>query len=108
MLYELRIYHCAPSRMPALLKRFEDVTLKKWEQHGIRQAGFWVTEIGSDNHDLYYMLQWESLAEREEKWNAFQSDPEWIKARADSEKDGPILKGISNHILKPTPFSSVQ
>ncbi|MBO6521696.1 MAG: NIPSNAP family protein [Rhodospirillales bacterium] len=108
MLYELRIYHCAPSRMPALLKRFEDVTLKKWEQHGIRQAGFWVTEIGSDNHDLYYMLQWESLAEREEKWNAFQADPEWIKARADSEKDGPILKGISNHILKPTAFSSVQ
>ena len=54
------------------------------------------------------MVEWESLAEREEKWNAFQADPEWIKARADSEKDGPILKGISNHILKPTAFSSVQ
>ncbi len=108
MLYELRIYHCAPGRMPALLKRFSKVTLKKWEQHGIRQAGFWVPEIGDNNHDLYYMIQWESLAEREQKWTAFQADPEWIAARAASEKDGPILTGISNHILKPTAFSSVK
>jgi hypothetical protein len=108
MIYELRVYHCLPNRMPALLKRFENHTLRMWEKHGIRQAGFWTTMIGESNHDLTYHLAWESLAEREKKWAAFQSDPEWIAARADSEKDGPILTSFSNSILQPTSFSSVR
>ena len=78
------------------------------DRHGIRQAGFWTTEIGPENHALYYLLEWESLAEREEKWNAFQADPEWIEKRAQSEKDGPIVATIENMILKPTAFSSVK
>jgi hypothetical protein len=108
VIYELRIYHCLPNRMPALLKRFENHTLRMWEKHGIRQAGFWTTIIGASNHELTYLLAWESLAEREKKWAAFQSDPDWIAARAESEKDGAILTHFSNSILQPTSFSSVK
>jgi hypothetical protein len=108
MLYELRVYDCCPGRLPALLKRFEGSTLKLWEKHGIRQAGFWTTVIGPHNHRLYYKLAWESLAEREKKWNAFMADPEWIEKRAASEKDGPILANVSSEILTPTAFSSVK
>jgi NIPSNAP len=54
------------------------------------------------------MLEWDSLAEREEKWNAFASDPEWLSARAESEKDGPIVASLGNQILQPTAFSSVK
>ncbi|HYY84369.1 MAG TPA: NIPSNAP family protein [Beijerinckiaceae bacterium] len=108
MIHELRIYHCAPGRLPALLKRFESVTLDLWKRHGIRQAGFWTVAIGSSNHDLYYLLEWESLAEREQKWGAFMSDPEWVAARTASERDGPILASTENLILQPTAFSSVR
>ena len=108
MIYELRIYHCVTGRLPALLKRFDTVTLKLWERHGIRQAGFWTVGIGESNQDLYYMLAWESLAEREKKWEAFASDPEWHEKRAESEKDGPIVATLSNQILLPTSFSSVK
>ena len=52
------------------------------------RPGFWTTLIGSSNQSLTYMLAWESLAEREQKWMAFQSDPEWIAKRAETEKDG--------------------
>jgi hypothetical protein len=108
MIYELRIYRCVPNRMPALLKRFETATLRIWQKHGIRQAGFWTTMIGESNHDLTYLLAWESLAEREQKWSAFVTDPEWIAARDESEKDGPIVATILNSILQPTSFSSVR
>ena len=108
MLYELRIYHCVTGRLPALLNRFDNITLKLWEKHNIKQAGFWTTEIGPNANDLYYLLQWESLAEREQKWNAFASDPEWIRKKAETEADGPILESLSNTILKPTKFSAVQ
>ena len=108
MIYELRIYTCLPGRLPALLKRFEAATLKIWEKHGIRQAGFWTVLIGNGNHDLHYLLAWELLAEREQKWGAFMADPAWISARADSERDGLILANINSMILQPTAFSAVK
>ncbi len=108
MIHELRVYRCVPGRLPALLKRFETVTLELWERHGIRQAGFWTVAVGESNQDLYYLLAWESLAERERKWGAFQSDPEWLAKRAETEKEGAIVANVSNQILTPTAFSSVR
>ena len=108
MIYELRIYRCLAGRLPALLKRFDTVTLKVWAKHGIRQAGFWTTLIGESNHDLTYLLAWESMAERETKWPKFQSDPEWIAGRDASEKDGQIVANVASQFLAPTAFSSVK
>src|SRR5216684_2309385 len=67
MIYELRIYHAVPGRLPALLVRFQNRTLPIWERHGIRQAGFWTTLVGESNQRLTYMLAWDSLAEREKR-----------------------------------------
>jgi hypothetical protein len=108
MIHELRIYHCVSGRLPALLKRFDTITLKLWERHGIRQAGFWTVEIGPSNQALYYLIAWDSLADREAKWTAFQSDPEWIEKRAETERDGAMVASIENVILKPTAFSAVK
>ena len=94
MIYELRIYHCIPGRLPALLNRFETITLKLWERHGIKQAGFWTVGIGDSNQDLYYLLEWVSLAVREKKWDAFASDPEWLENRAATEADGQIVASV--------------
>lgn len=41
MIYELRIYTTLPGRMPNLLSRFDNHTLRIWEKHGIKQVGFW-------------------------------------------------------------------
>jgi len=59
MILELRVYRCVPGRLPALLKRFENTTLKLWEKHGIKQAGFFTTLIGESNQELTYMLHWD-------------------------------------------------
>jgi hypothetical protein len=108
MLYELRVYTCIPGRLPALLKRFESATLKIWETHGIKPAGFWTVQIGESNNDLIYLLAWDSLADREKKWGAFQADSAWISARAESERDGAIIASIKSTILQPTAFSTVK
>ena len=108
MIYELRIYQCIPGKLPALLKRFETKTLALWKKHDIKPVGFWTVSIGDGNNELYYLLAWDSFAEREKKWNGFMSDPEWIAARGDSEKDGPILAKINNKILVPTAFSAMK
>jgi hypothetical protein len=108
MIHELRVYRTLPGRLPALLARFEQHTLRIWERHGIRQAGFWTTLVGDSSYDLTYLLAWESLAEREANWTAFLADPEWQRVRAETEKDGPINANVHNQLLQPTSFSAVK
>jgi hypothetical protein len=72
MIHKLRVFHCFPRRLPALLKRFETLTLRLFEKHGIKQLGFWTVEIGESNNDLLLILQWKSLAEREQKFEALK------------------------------------
>lgn len=107
-IYEMRVYRCVPGRLPDLLKRFENHTLKIWEKHGIRQAGFFTTVIGPSNQELTYFLSWDSLAEREQKWNAFATDPLWLSTRAETEKNGQIIENITSQFLTPTAFSAVK
>ena len=108
MIHELRIYRCMPGRLPDLLKRFQTTTLALWDRHGIRQTGFWTTIAGDSNQDLTYLLAWDSLADRETKWAAFQADPEWLKKRAETEANGQIVANISNQFLQPTAFSAIR
>lgn len=108
MIYELRIYHAVSGKLPALNARFQNHTLKMWERFGIRQVGFWTTVIGDDNNALYYLLEWDSLAEREKKWTEFSTHPDWLSVRAETEKDGAIVSTISNQILAPTAYSKIK
>ena len=108
MIHELRIYHCMPGRLPDLNKRFETITLGLWQKHGIRQAGFWTVLVGPNNQSLYYLLEWQSMAEREQKWGAFLADPEWIAKRAETERNGPLVERVENMFLAPTAYSKVR
>ena len=108
MLYELRIYDSVPGKLPAVVARFENATVKLFEKHAIQQVGFWTVVIGESNAKLYYILKWDSLDERQKKLAAFQVDPDWIAARNKSEEAGPIVASISNTILTPTNFSALK
>ena len=109
MIYELRIYHTLPGRLPDLHARFENHTLKLWQdKFNIRPVAFWTPLIGDNNNDLYYILEWQSLAEREQKWNKFVVDPEWLAIRAETEKNGPLVSHITNMMLSPTAYSRLR
>ena len=108
MIYELRVYQSVPGQMPKLQARFRDQLVPIWEKYGIRSVGFWTTLVGESNNELTYMLQWESLSDRETRWTAFVNDPAWHKVRDDSERDGPIVANIANQLLTPTAFSALK
>src|ERR1700730_15848518 len=108
MIYELRIYRCVPGRKPALLSCFENETLRIWEKHGVRQAGFWTTLIGKSSEEITYMLTWDSMADRQSRWSAFLPDPEWVAVVAKTEKVGQLVENISSQLLAPAAFSAVK
>ena len=104
MLYELRIYDARAGKLPALNNRFANHTTGFFKDHGIGIVGFWTDEIGTSNQ-LTYMVSFDSMADREKKWGAFSEDPEWHKARAASEVDGPLNRRSINTILRRTSYS---
>ena len=107
MIYEYRAYYVMPGRMPDIQRRFNDITMGLFKKHGISVIGFWDTVIGETN-ELVYICAFDDLAHRERAWKAFQSDPEWVAARAKTEANGPLVERVVNKIWKPTPFSPLQ
>jgi hypothetical protein len=108
MIYELRTYTAMAGRLPDLHRRFAEITLGLFKKHGIQMVGFWTNEIGGSNDQLIYMLAYESLADREQKWGAFIADPDRLAKFAETEKNGPLVRRLTAQILRPTPYSPMQ
>jgi hypothetical protein len=108
MIYELRIYRANPGCMPALQARFRDHTCRLFERHGITNVGYWVSTIGGRSDELWYLLSYESLAQREQAWAAFQADPEWQKAYRESEVNGRLTTKVESVFLDPTDYSPMK
>jgi hypothetical protein len=104
MVYELRIYRCMPGRKGDVLARFRNHTMGLFKRHGIEVVGFWDTLVG-DVDELVYITKFASWEEREKRWGAFQSDPEWQKARQQSHAQGMIVERIRTALLAATDFS---
>ena len=107
MIYELRIYTANTGKMGALQARFRDHTTALFEKHGIKNVGYWTNAIGGRSDELWYRLGFESLAQRQTAWAAFQADPEWQQVRAASEANGPLVSQIRSDILVATDYSPV-
>jgi len=108
MIYELRIYHCTPGKLPVVIDRFKDTSVPLWEKIGIQQVGFFTTLIGPSNQTLTYILEWESLAERERLWDIFVNHPDLAAKRSSYANDGVIVERVESSFLTPTSFSALR
>jgi hypothetical protein len=98
-IYELRTYNIHPGKMDGIKARFRDHTLKLFKKHGIEVTGFWERH---DVEQLVYICKYESEADMKPKWDAFRADPDWISAKAESEKDGLLVSAVTSVMLHPT------
>jgi len=106
--YELRTYTCFPDRLPNLITRFKDHTVKLFEKHGMENI-FYFTSIEKEGQSkLVYLLAHKSEEAATKSWAAFRSDPEWLAARDASEKDGKIVEKVESVFLKPLSFSKMK
>jgi NIPSNAP protein len=104
MIYELRHYLILPGRGEAILNRFKNHTFKIFDRLGFKVHDFWVEANGSGH--LWYVLEWQSVEQMQSEWAKFRGDEEWKSAKAESEKDGPIVEKINVTVLKRFPSST--
>ncbi len=104
--YEMRVYYAAPGKLDALNARFRDHTVKLFDKHGITNVAYF-TPIDNKDNKLVYFLSYPSKEARDKSWKAFADDPDWKKARAESEKDGKLVDKVEVRFLTATEYSPV-
>jgi hypothetical protein len=81
--FELRTYTVreGSGNIDVLHARFREHTNALFRKHGMTIVGFWQPVTKPDQ--LIYVLAYKDAAARDASWAAFQSDPEWMKVRAE-------------------------
>lgn len=108
--FELRTYHTAPGKLPDLHARFRDHTMKLFESHGMKNVAYWTPadkEKGSED-TLIYLLAHKDEEAAKRSWDAFRTDPAWVKAKEESEKNGKIVEKVEAVYLKPADYSPIR
>jgi NIPSNAP len=107
--YELRTYVAKEGKLENLLTRFRDHTTRLFAKHGMDNIGYWVPADGSDSKNtLIYVLAHKSRDTAKASWDAFRKDPDWVKAKAASEANGPIVEKVTSVFLTPADFSKLK
>ena len=107
--FELRTYTAAPGKLDALNTRFRDHTNKLFVKHGMTMIGYWTPADGDKkDNTLVYILAFPSRDAAKKAWAAFREDPDWIKAKADSEVNGSLTTKVESVFLTPTDYSPIK
>ena len=104
--FEMRTYYAHPGKAEDLHKRFRDHTSSLFRKHGMEIVGYWVPNDKPDV--LVYILAYPSKAAADASWKGFREDPEWQKARAASEANGPLVAKFESLWLRSTDYSPIR
>jgi hypothetical protein len=101
--FELRTYTLeAGSSADVLHARFRERTIALFQKHGMTVIGFWQPVARLDQ--LVYILAYRDAAARDSAWAAFNTDPEWLKTRAEM----PVNVDVDNTFMVATDYSPLK
>jgi hypothetical protein len=111
--FELRTYTANPGKLENIHARFRDHTINIFSRLGMTNFMYWrpVADQPAQTDKMVYLMAYPTPQARTTMWQAFGADPEWVKARNESEAAGPLLKspgGVVSVQLTPTDYSPVR
>ena len=106
--FEMRTYTAAPDKIENVLSRFRDHTTKLFKKHGMTNIAYFKTIEKEGQSKLLYLLAHKSEDAGKASFDSFRKDPEWIKVRDESEKNGKIVEKVESIYMSPTDFSTIK
>lgn len=100
--YELRTYYSPEGKRPDLIKRFQNHTVKLFEDSGMENLGYFLP-IDESNQTLVYFLSYPDKAARDVSWKQFLENPKWKKVHKKSIKKGELVSKIDEVFLTEAP-----
>ena len=110
--FELRTYTTPAGKLENLHSRFRDHTIDLFSKHGMTHVCYWnpIDEKDGAGTTLIYILAHESEEAGKASFAAFRQDPDWIAAKAASEKEGSLTvpDGVKSIYMSPADFSPLK
>ncbi len=106
--YELRIYTPAEGKLDALNARFRDHTRTIFDRHHMKSVGYWLPTEGVEAGKFVYILEHASREDADKNWAAFNADPDWVKAKAESEANGRLVTKVDRTFMASTDYSPIK
>lgn len=108
-IYELRTYIATDGKLENLLARFRNHTIKLFEKHGMQNVGYWVAaDEPASKNTLIYVVSHKNREAAKASWDSFRKDPDWVKAKGESEANGAIVDKVTSVFMNPTDFSKLK
>jgi NIPSNAP len=106
--YELRIYTPAEGKLDALNARFRNDTRRIFDKHHMKSVGYWIPTEGAEAGKFVYVLEHASVEDAKKNWDAFNTDPEWVKVKTESEANGKLVAKVDRTFMAPTDYSPIK
>ena len=106
--FELRVYHAVPGKMPALESRFRDTTSKLLAKHGLNVVGYWISDgAAAWDNTFIWVVAHPSREEAKKNWDAFMADPGFQEV-VKSEQADKLVEKVDSTYMRPTDFSPIK
>jgi len=106
--FELRVYHSVPGKLPALESRFRETASKLLAKHDLKAVGYWVPDDApAADNTFIYLLVHPSRQEAKEHWDAMRADP-LFQEMAKSEQTEKLVEKVESTYMHPTDFSPMK
>jgi len=106
--FELRIYHTAAGKLPAVESGFRDTYAKLFAKHDLQVVGYWVPEgAASWDNTFVYLVAHSSREEAKKNWDAMLADPQTEEA-IKSEEAQKLVEKIDRTYMRSTDFSPMR
>jgi hypothetical protein len=106
--FELRIYHAAPGKLPAVESSFRDIYSKLLAKHDLQVMGYWVPEGSADwDNTFVYLVAHSSREEAKKNWDAMLADPA-VQEAIKSEEADKLVEKINRTYMRSTDFSPMK
>ncbi len=106
--FELRVYHAVPDKVPALESQFRDTWSKLLAKHDLKVVGYWVPEgVPAWDNTFVYLVAHSSREEAKKNWDAMRADPAFQEALK-SEQANKTVETIDSTYMRPTDFSPMK
>lgn len=107
--FEIRTYTTEDGKLNALQARFRDHTMKLFEKHGMTNIGYWTpADAPLSRNTLVYILAHPNREAAKKNWDEFRNDPDWKKARDESEANGKIVSKMESVFMDATDYSPLK
>jgi NIPSNAP len=106
-IFELRVYHTLPGKVPALESRFRDTTSKLLAKHDLNVVGYWVPEDAPWDNTFIFMVAHPSREDAKKNWDALWADP-GFQEMLKSEETNKTVEKVDTTYMHPTDFSALK